>query len=73
MGNKERALSYLHVCFGKDGNPEIEVAGNREELTELCVSLMAGIAIMYGGITKAAYLTSMKVAASELVSRAVEQ
>ena len=48
-------------------------ACNREELTELCVSLMAGIAIMYGGITKAAYLTSMKVAASELVSRVVEQ
>lgn len=41
MGNKEKSGPYLHVCFGKDGNPEIEVAGNREELTELCVSLMA--------------------------------
>ena len=73
MSNEKKSGPYLHVRFGEDGNPEIEVAGNREELTELCVSLMAGMAIMYGGITKAAYLTSLQVAAAELVIRAVEE
>ena len=69
MGNKEKSGPYLHVCFGKDGNPEIEVAGNREALTELCVSLMAGLPAMYGAGDPAAYLIGLMTAAAELLDR----
>lgn len=58
---------YLHVTFGDDGNPEIEVSGSCQEQNSLCVALLAGMAANSDDI--AGYLTAVMFHAAELLER----
>ena len=68
MGNKEQT-PYLHIKIGADGNPEIELGGGRTEVMGLCAALMAGVTAMYGAGDPAAYLSSVMMAATNLLDR----
>ena len=68
MGNKEKT-PYLLIQIGADGNPEIELRGSRTEQTMLCAALMAGMTAMYGAGDPAAYLSSVMMAAENLLDR----
>ena len=57
------------VRLGDDGNPEIELDGTTVQGQQLCVALLAGLAMETEPDNLVGFLTSMAVSAAGLLER----
>lgn len=57
------------VRLGDDGNPEINIDGTTMQAQQLCVALLAGLAIEISPADPVSFLTGMAISAGNLLNR----
>ena len=57
------------VRLGDDGNPEINIDGTTMQAQQLCVALLAGLAIEISPANPVSFLTGMAISAGNLLDR----
>lgn len=57
------------VRLGDDGNPEIKLDGTTMQGQQLCVALMAGLAMEIAPEDSVSFLTGMAISAADLLDR----
>lgn len=57
------------VRLGDDGNPEIKLDGTTMQGQQLCVALMAGLAMEITPEDSVSFLTGMAISAADLLDR----
>lgn len=57
------------VQLGDDGNPEINIDGTTMQAQQLCVALLAGLAIEISPADPVSFLTGMAISAGNLLDR----
>ena len=60
---------YLRVQYGDDGNPEINIDGTTMQAQQLCVALLAGLAMEISPADPVSFLTGMAISAGNLLDR----
>lgn len=57
------------VRLGDDGNPEIDIDGTTMQAQQLCVALLAGLAMEIEPENPVGFITEMTISAGDLLDR----
>ena len=60
---------YLRVQYGDDGNPEVETTCIGIDATNLCIALVAALAMEISPADPVSFLTGMAISAGNLLDR----